>query len=220
MVLSSAYRMASRDVDIKAATLDPDNRLLHRMPVVRLEAEAIRDAILAASGRLSERLDGPSVPVHLDEFMTGRGRPRVSGPLDGGGRRSIYLAVRRNFLNPMFLAFDYPATGTTTGRRGTSNVPAQALALLNNPFVSQQCDVWAKRVAGHAERLSSSQAEKSLVETLYETAFGRPPTIAEQTAARSFLEAQQRKRPSAEPWAACSDLCHVLVNVKEFIYIE
>ncbi len=220
MVLSSAYRMASRDVDVKSATVDPDNRLLHRMPVVRLEAEAIRDAILAASGRLSERLDGPSVPVHLDEFMTGRGRPTVSGPLDGGGRRSIYLAVRRNFLNPMFLAFDYPATGTTTGRRGTSNVPAQALALLNNPFVSQQCDVWAKRVAGHAARLSSSPAEKSLVEALYETAFGRPPTIAEQTAARSFLEAQQRERPSAEPWAACSDLCHVLVNVKEFIYIE
>jgi hypothetical protein len=213
MVLSSAYRMASRDVDEKSATVDPDNRLLHRMPVVRLEAEAIRDAILAASGRLSECLDGPSIPVHLDEFMTGRGRPTASGPLDGGGRRSIYLAVRRNFLNPMFLAFDYPATATTTGRRGTSNVPAQALALLNNPFVAEQCNVWAKRMA-------PLQADQSLVETLYKTALGRPPTSVEQTAARHFLEAQRTERPSAEPWEACSDLCHVLVNVKEFIYIE
>jgi len=144
----------------------------------------------------------------------------MKGRPDGSGRRSIYLAVRRNFLNPMFLAFDYPATATTTGRRGTSNVPAQALALLNNPFVSQQCDVWAKRMESPGERLSPSQAEESLVETLYQTAFGRPPTKAEQTAARSFLEAQQREHPPAEAWAACSDLCHVLVNVKEFIYIE
>jgi hypothetical protein len=120
----------------------------------------------------------------------------------------------------MFLAFDYPATGTTTGRRGTSNVPAQALALLNNPFVSQQCDVWAKRLESRGERLSPSQADESPIETLYETAFGRPPTKAEQAAARSFLEAQQRERPSTEPWSACSELCHVLVNVKEFIYIE
>ncbi len=134
MVLSSAYQMASRDADTKAATIDPDNRLLHRMPVIRLEAEAIRDSILAVSGQLNERLEGPSVPPHLDEFMSGRGRPLVSGPLDGEGRRSLYLAVRRNFLNPMFLAFDYPATATTVGRRGTSNVPAQALALFEQPL--------------------------------------------------------------------------------------
>ncbi len=158
MVLSSAYRMSSRDSDAKSAAVDPDNRLLHRMPVVRLEAEAIRDSILAVSGRLNERLEGPSVPVHLDEFMTGRGRPTISGPLDGDGRRSIYLAVRRNFLNPMFLAFDYPATATTAGRRGTSNVPAQALALLNNPFIVQQAEAWAMRLTPTGERFRTSSA--------------------------------------------------------------
>ncbi len=155
MVLSSAYRMSSRETDSNAVAVDPDNRLLHRMPVVRLEAEAIRDAILAVSGRLNEQLEGPSVPVHLDEFMTGRGRPLVSGPLDGHGRRSIYLAVRRNFLNPLFLAFDYPATATTAGRRGTSNVPAQALSLLNNPFVKQQSAAWAKRQLESAARATA-----------------------------------------------------------------
>jgi hypothetical protein len=220
MVLSSAYRMSSRDVDAKSRAVDPDNRLLHRMPVVRLEAEAIRDSILAVSGRLNERLEGPSIPVHLDEFMTGRGRPAISGPLDGDGRRSIYLAVRRNFLNPMFLAFDYPATATTAGRRGTSNVPAQALSLLNNPFIAQQAEGWAKRLAATGKGLRTRSAERSMIDTLYETAFGRLPTSVEQAAAGDFLEQQERDHGPAESWAAYSDLCHVLINVKGFIYVD
>ena len=192
MVLSSAYRMSSRDSDAKSAAVDPDNRLLHRMPVVRLEAEAIRDSILAVSGRLNERLEGPSVPVHLDEFMTGRGRPTISGPLDGDGRRSIYLAVRRNFLNPMFLAFDYPATATTAGRRGTSNVPAQALALLNNPFIVQQAEAWAKRLTPTGED-SAQQAPGDQ----WSTRSTRRPSggsrrALKRAAARRFLEQQER----------------------------
>jgi len=220
MLLSSAYRMSSRDVDAKSATADPDNHLLHRMPVTRLEAEAIRDSILAISGRLNERLEGPSIPVHLDEFMTGRGRPLISGPLDGNGRRSIYLAVRRNFLTPMFLAFDYPATATTAGRRGTSNVPAQALALLNNPFVVQQAEAWAKRVMTAAGRNRRAISAVEMINTLYETAFARLPMAVEQAAAQEFLGQQAGDHGPADPQAACSDLCHVLFNVKEFIYVE
>jgi Protein of unknown function (DUF1553)/Protein of unknown function (DUF1549)/Planctomycete cytochrome C len=213
MVLSSAYRMSSRETDSNATAVDPDNRLLHRMPVVRLEAEAIRDAILAVSGQFNEQLEGPSVPVHLDEFMTGRGRPHISGPLDGNGRRSIYLAVRRNFLTPLFLAFDYPATMTTAGRRGTSNVPAQALSLLNNPFVKQQSIAWAKRQSGRADR-------ESLIDALYESAFGRPGSNSERTAAEQFLQEQASANSASRQMSACADLCHVLFNVKEFIYIE
>ena len=74
----------------------------------RLEGEAIRDAMLAVSGRLDRKLYGPSVPIHLTPFLDGRGRP-ASGPLDGDGRRSIYIAVRRNFLSPLLLAFDTPS---------------------------------------------------------------------------------------------------------------
>jgi hypothetical protein len=112
MLLSSTYRMSSR-ADGRAAQRDPRNRLLHRMPVRRLEAEAVRDAILAVSGRLDRRMFGPGVTPYLTPFMQGRGRPREAGPLDGNGRRGIYLDVRRNFLTPMFLAFDYPIPFTT-----------------------------------------------------------------------------------------------------------
>src|SRR5262249_13004659 len=134
MLLSSTYGMASRG-DADADQRDPENKLLHRMPVRRLEAECIRDAMLAVSGRLDRKQFGPGVLPHLTPCMQGRGRPKESGPLDSDGRRSLYLNVRRNFLTPMLLVFDYPTPFTTIGRRGVSNVPAQALALMNNPFV-------------------------------------------------------------------------------------
>src|ERR1700756_4391774 len=108
------------------------------MNLRRLEGEAIRDAILAVSGRLDPKRFGPGVMPFLPEFPIGRGRPGASGPLDGAGRRTVYLNVRRNFLNPMLLAFDYPIPFSTNGRRSVSNVPAQALSLMNNPFVLEQ----------------------------------------------------------------------------------
>src|SRR5207248_634607 len=98
------------------------------------------------SGRLDRSQFGPSIPVHLTPFMQGRGRPKESGPLDGAGRRSIYLAVRRNFLSPMMLAFDTPIPFTTIGRRNISNVPAQALILLNDSFVTEQSRAWARKL--------------------------------------------------------------------------
>ena len=101
----------------------------------RLEGEAIRDALLQISGRLDETRYGPSIPVHLTKFMDGRGKPPVNGPLDGAGRRSIYIQVRRNFLSPMMLAYDTPSPFSTMGRRNVSNVPAQALIMMNDPFV-------------------------------------------------------------------------------------
>ncbi len=99
MVTSSTYRMVSTPQG-DAERVDPTNQLLHRMNVRRLEAESIRDSLLAVSGRLEPSMYGPSVPVHLTSFMEGRGRPGHSGPLDGDGRRSLYLTVRRNFLEP------------------------------------------------------------------------------------------------------------------------
>jgi hypothetical protein len=217
MVLSSAYRMSSRADDPRSEAADPENRLLHRMPVKRLQGEAIRDALLAISGRLDERMEGPSVPVHLTDFMTGRGRPAFSGPVDGNGRRSIYLAVRRNFLNPMFLSFDYPTPFTTAGRRSSSNVPAQALALLNNPFVLQQAGLWAARAARTAP---SAQDCEPAISSLYESAFARRPTAKELTAARAFLAAQMQMSAAEESQRAWADLCHVLINTKEFIYVR
>ena len=88
--------------------LDPDNTGLYRMPIRRITSEAIRDSLLAHSGRLDRKMFGPSVAVHRTAFMTGRGG-RGSGPADGAGRRSVYGSVYRNFLSPFMLAFDQPA---------------------------------------------------------------------------------------------------------------
>ena len=134
IMLSSTYRMSS-EPHPQAAAADPANELWHHMPIRRLEAEPIRDSILAISGQWNRSVLGPPVEVFLTPFMDGRGRPGGSGPLDGNGRRSIYTKIRRNFLSPMMLAFDSPIPFATVGRRTISNVPAQALILLNDPYL-------------------------------------------------------------------------------------
>jgi hypothetical protein len=213
LVLSRAYRMSSH-ADPKADEADPNDLWLHRARVRRLEGEAIRDALLSVSGRLDRTMYGPSVPVYLTPFQDGRGRP-ASGPLDGAGRRSLYLAVRRNFLSPLLLAFDTPIPFSTVGRRTVSNVPAQALILLNDPFVHQQAEVWARRV------LASPGTPRERVTGMYLSAFGRPPSDAELTACLAFLERQSQatgtKADDVRVWA---DLAHTLVNVKEFIFVN
>jgi hypothetical protein len=215
LLLSQTYQMSSRGPDdARLAEVDPQNRLLSRTNLRRLESEAMRDAILAVSGRLDRTLYGQSVMPHLTAFMIGRGRPANSGPLDGDGRRTVYLGVRRNFLTPMLLAFDYPIPFSTIGRRSVSNVPAQALALMNNPFVIQQSEFWANRVL--AEK--SDPADR--IRSMYVAAFGRPPTDAEVQDAQAFVEAQSQQYPASDHLHSWTDLAHVLFNVKEFIFVE
>jgi hypothetical protein len=223
MLRSSAYRMASRcrepsgtadsPARLAGPTTDPRNELLHRMPLRRLEAEAVRDAMLAVSGRLDRRMFGPGPLPHLTPFMVGRGRP-ASGLLDGDGRRSVYLNVRRNFINPMFQAFDYPTPFTTIGRRSVSNVPAQALTLLNNPFVMQQAHLWARRVLAEP-----GQGDRERVAQMYEVGFGRLPSATELDDALTFL-AERGKEYGRIDERAWADLAHVLFNVKEFIFVN
>lgn len=214
VMLSKAYRMSSKPNE-KAVAADPQNRLWHHMPLKRLEGEVIRDTILAVSGQLDPKLYGPSIEVHLTAAMEGRGRPG-SGPLDGARRRSIYLKVRRNFLSGMFLAFDTPSPFSTVGRRAVSNVPAQALTLMNSPFVVEQTQRWAQRLLADA-----SQSPTARVTAMYEAAFTRSPTEDELKAALEFVSAQAATygAPAKDP-RAWSDLCHVLVNVKEFIFVR
>src|SRR5262249_17773102 len=149
---------------------------------------------------------------HLTEFMVGRGRPGASGPLDGDGRRSLYLNVRRNFLEPMFLAFDYPVPFSTMGRRSVSNVPAQALTLLTNPFVIQQARLFAERTA------TITDTEKRIA-TMYRIAYGREATAGEVADAKEFLS-EQGKEYGGLDGRAWADLAHVLFNVKEFIFVN
>lgn len=215
IMLSSAYQISSQP-DPAHVRRDPENRFLHHMPVRRLDAEVIRDAILAVSGRLNKTVvGGPSVLPHVTPYMEGRGRPN-SGPLDGEGRRSLYLNARRNFLTPLLLAFDYPVDFSTNGRRGISTAPEQAMTLMNDPFVAQQAERWAERdMAGPVRSIGQR------VDELYQAAFTRPPTEAEVRDAESFIAQQARRYGStvndSKVW---TDLCHVLINVKEFIFIN
>jgi len=213
LVLSAAYQMSSA-ADKEADAADPENRLWHRMPIRRLEAEAIRDSLLAVSGRLTDDRYGPPVPTHLTAHMLGRGRPGASGPLDGNGRRAIYISVRRNFLNPMFLAFDFPTPFSTIGRRTVSNVPAQALTMLNNPLVLQQAEVWTKQVLA-----KPGLDRKGRIEAMYLRALGRPAQPAETTLAVAFLEAHDRDVGRVDDPRGWTELAHVIFNLKEFIFI-
>jgi hypothetical protein len=153
------------------------------------------------------------MPV-LTAFMEGRGRPDRSGPLDGDGRRSIYIGVRRNFLVPMFLAFDYPVPFNCMGRRSVSNVPAQALTMMNNPFVVQQAEVWAKQI------LADKGTAEERIRKMYETAFGRLPEPTELSEAVAFVQARDKAAGQKDALRSWADLCHVLMNVKEFIFIN
>ncbi|MEK6233338.1 MAG: DUF1553 domain-containing protein [Planctomycetales bacterium] len=219
IVTSRTWRSSSKPLDARAEEEDPNNVLLHRARVRRLEGEVARDAILAISGRLDRTLGGPPVPVFLTSFMTGRGRPK-SGPLDGAGRRSVYLSVRRNFLSPMMLAFDMPIPTQPVGRRNVSNVPAQALILMNDRFVKQQAEIWAKRILADPKLTPEERIRR-----MYETAFARPPTDGELSDAQAFLRQDAADmgldddawQTHPDPW---TDLGHVLWNVKEFIFIN
>ncbi|MGE0605755.1 MAG: PSD1 and planctomycete cytochrome C domain-containing protein [Pirellulales bacterium] len=215
MALSSTYRQSS-DINAEAEQADPRNDLLHRMRVKRLEGEAIRDSVLAVSGRLNLQMHGPGVATYLTPFMEGRGRPGGSGPLDGDGRRSIYLEVRRNFLNPMFLAFDFPIPFNAIGRRTESNVPAQALTMMNDPLVVSQSKLWAERLLAEGPEDASDRVRK-----MYRTLYARQPADDELQAARDFLDEQSDRHGTGlddiRPWA---DLAHVLMNVKEFIFVN
>jgi hypothetical protein len=182
-----------------------------------MEAEAIRDAILTASGRLDRTLYGPSIqPYRSAENADRRLFP---GPLDGHGRRSLY--IKNNLMEvPHFLgAFNFPGGKVTQGRRDVINVPAQALALLNDPFVLQQAEVWARRLVS---RPDATVAER--VEQLFLTALGRPPSAAER---QRFSQAVARlaELHQVSPDAVLTsvpvwkDLAHALFNLQELIYI-
>lgn len=219
VILSSTYQMSSV-ADARASEADPTNRLLHATRIRRLDGESIRDAMLAISGRLDPTLFGPSVPVNITPFMQGRGRPASSGPLDGEGRRSIYTEVRRNFLSPLMLAFDTPIPFNPVGRRNVSNVPAQALILMNDPFVVEQAKRWSGKLLEDSRLTYSERVQRA-----YVAAFARPPTDSELAQAKAFFAIQgealgiplEQSELDGRVW---SDFCHVLWNVKEFVFIN
>ena len=162
---------------------------------------------------------GPSVQIYLTPFMGLSRRPSSSGPMDGDLRRTIYVEVRRNFLSPMMLAFDLPLPDSTSGRRTVSNLPAQSLILMNDPFVVEQAEAWGKRMALDFER-----TEDARIVSIYETALNRRPETWEIDRLKAFasVQAQSYGLDDGSVWKdgrIWRDLCHVMFTLKEFIYI-
>jgi hypothetical protein len=212
LLLTDAYQRSSKP-SAEALSKDPANRLLQHMPVKRLEAEAIRDSILSLSGQLRDEMYGPSVDVFYTHDTGSTKGDRPKGPLDGKGRRSIYLEIRRNATNPFLEVFDFPIPSTTRGERDMTNVPAQSLALLNSPFVIQQCEHWAANIV----KLPAADR----VPHLFRAAFHRAPTQAEfeQTTRLADEIAAEHKAPldDVKVWR---DVAQSILNLKEFIYIQ
>lgn len=205
LVLSQTFRQSGH-VTEAARDRDPANRLLSYYPTRRLEAESIRDALLAVSGRLDPQLYGRPILPH----RTAEDPPKrfFSGPLDGDGRRSIYQQMSI-MQPPKFLAgFNLPDLKLPTGRRDVTNVPTQALVLLNDPFVLAMAKHWAQRMMED----SASSPEQRL-HVMFTRAFAREPTSAETIRWLAALQSFGGNTP-----AAWESLAHAFFNTKEFIY--
>lgn len=218
IVMTDAFRR-STTAGLQNTEKDPQNLLLHHFPILRMEAEGIRDGILAVAGCMDSTMYGPPVPVHLTPFMSGRGRPYRTGPLDGEGRRSVYMAIRRNFLSPMMLVFDMPVPFSTFGKRNVTNVPAQSLTLMNDPFVQEQAWYWAESILSE-----EGMNTEGRIAAIYHEAFSREPSQEEILQAQEFLMAQaetygcnwEEHQNEVQVWA---DYCHTIFNLKEFIHL-
>ena len=216
IALSQTFRMTGTP-NAAAKIADPENRLLHHFPARRMEAEAIRDSILAISGRLQPELFGHSVQPFREE--PNATRRLFAGPLDGAGRRSVYIKV--NLMEgPRFLgSFNLPGGKITQGRRDVTNVPGQALTMLNDRFVLQQSEFWAQRLI--ADESGSTVAR---INAMFDQALGRPPTVVELERFVHFVETLTKlhhglREPIPEQVTVWSDVAHAVFNLKEFIYI-
>lgn len=216
LVLTRTFQLSNQPATA-VLEIDPQNRLLQHYPARRMEAEGVRDSILTASGRLDHALYGMSVqPYREKEYADRRLFP---GPLDGNGRRSIY--IKNNLMEaPKFLAaFNFPGGKVTQGRRDVTNVPAQALALLNDPFVLQQADVWAQQLVTR-----TNDTVPSRIELMFAKALNRTPSADEQQrfeqAIQQFAELHQVTTEKVlGSQAIWKEVSHILFNMNEFIYI-
>ena len=207
MMLSSTYRLASLASDESIAH-DPDNRLFGRMSRQRLDADAIRDSILAIAGTLNLKMGGVGVipPLTSEEILAARTPhlwPANPDPSEHA-RRTVYLQVKRSMALPMLQIFDAPDTAQSCARRETSTVAPQALAMMNSAFVLEQAGHFASRLRAMAREDLGGQVDAG-----WTLALGRYPTNAERRIALDFL-----RRNSLQ------QLCLMLFNMNEFVYVD
>jgi hypothetical protein len=211
MVTSAAYRQSSAipEQSAKAAEVDPDNKLLSRMRMRRIEAEILRDATLAASGELNLAMGGPSGLPELPRELTDRYGWKASPKEADRNRRAVYLFAKRNMRLPLFDAFDAPDTHETCCRRDQTTTAPQALTLLNDWWMLERAKVMAARV-----RELAGDEPLAQVETAWRLAFGRSPSDAARQTAVAFVAQSPTDK------AALREYCHVLLNANEFLYVD
>ena len=216
LLTSRAYQQSSRRSadESRAEQLDPDNQLLWRQNLKRLESEIIRDSILAVSGRLDRNSFGPPVPV--SKPVSGLSMVETAG--GGHNRRSVYVFARRVYPLKFMEIFDSPIMAVNCTRRMNSTNVLQSFAQLNSNFV-----VKASRDA--AQRITQAAREPtSLVDAAYRTIIGRGPSKEEQSTCLDFLTEQtvaySGDQANKADELAFADLCHMLLCTNEFLYIE
>jgi hypothetical protein len=225
IMMSNTYRQSSQHPEmVEYSERDYLNRRWWRFNRRRLDAEALRDAMLATSGRLNRQMGGPSFfPKMSDEALEGLSRKAKAwgeSPPDQRSRRTIYMLVKRSRLLPLMTTFDFADTTLPCGQREVTTVAPQALAMMNNHFVHEQSDSMAHRVAQEAGNDPAKQ-----VEGAWRLALGRAPSQTEAEAAATHLasqlahfQAKQEEQPAVH--LALTSLCHVLLSTNEFIYID
>ena len=207
MLTSEAYQMASAYESAADREKDPQNQYLWRFRAQRLDAEIVRDSILAASGGINLTIGGPPVfPPLPKELMTEANHGIWNSQPDGPDvwRRSVYVYRKRGLAFPMFQVFDLPEQNVTSGARYVSTVPTQALTMLNDAFVLRHAQLFADRVKKEAGDDPARQ-----IDLAYRIALTRPPSPAELAVA---LDATKQQ--------SLVGLAHVLLNVNEFVYIR
>jgi hypothetical protein len=206
MMMSDAYQMASDYDDASSRAIDPQNHYLWRFRPQRLEAEVIRDSILAVAGNLNLKFGGePIFPFIAPDILSGQFRGKWQNTPEGpeSWRRSVYVYRRRSLPYPMFDTFDHPDMNVTAGARNVSTVPTQALTLLNNTFVVAQAKHFAERVR------SQASAPRAQVDLAFRIALGRPATGAELAVGIGLIQRQ-----------SLDSLTHVVTNLDEFVYMR
>jgi len=211
VMLSSAYQMSSEH-DTAAYAKDPDNRTFWRMNRRRLEAEAVRDAMLALSGQLDRTFGGSltttnNVPM-VDLSMN---QPPVES-----NRRSLYLPVIRNNLGDLFQVFDFPDPHVVSGKRHTTTAPTQALFVMNSPFVQEQARRWAEAIQKMAVT-----TEPDRVSVAYVQAIGRPPSRQELERALRFVANASKMTSESDTYQRVwQQFCHALLASTEFRFVD
>lgn len=231
ILTSAVWQQASTQdaSDPKGAKIDPNNRLLSRRVPLRLEAEALRDAMLAVSDTLNLKPGGPGfkpyIPpeANLARNIKGERYPKNAPDDATTRRRSVYMFHKRLIPYPMFQAFDRPDLMTSCAARQNTTVAPQAMVILNDRLVRSVAQDFARRLLASQEG-DAKQDLPSLVEQAFEKSFARLPTPNELAASLRFIEAQteaRTQRSEEQPrLAALADFCQALFGLNEFIYVD